>query len=257
MTDLSAPPSTDASADSGPPRPLGATLAMAIGALVGTACVIVPFLLGLNWVFAAVFDSDRLEFLPVWIQILLLVAGGALLFWMLVGRGWRAAERWLGALHAIVGNLSGVLLGLFALAIAGDLLLRELQWGNLPGMHEVMEYALYISVFIAAPWVLRLGAHIRVDLVLSAVPDNVSRGIEFAIDLFAAILCLGLAYYALLAVIDAINVGSVQRKTFVVHDGFLRAILVASFSLLAAEFAFRVHRAREIDPHTDAKQGGF
>ena len=257
MTDLSPPEPAAPSAESQPRRSPVATLFMAIGALAGTACLAVPFLIGLNWVFAVVLDSDRLEFLPPWLQIALLIVGGALIFWMLVGRGWQTAERWLGALHAVVGNLSGILLGLFALAIASDLLLRELEWGNLPGMHEVMEYALYISVFIAAPWVLRLGAHIRVDLVLSAVPDGASRRIEFAIDLFGALLCLGLAYYAFLAVVDAIAVGSVQRKTFVVHDGFLRAFLVASFSLLCAEFAFRVHRAREIDPHTDAKQGGF
>jgi TRAP-type C4-dicarboxylate transport system permease small subunit len=204
-----------------------------------------------------VFGSDRLEFLPVWLQIVLLVVSGALLAWLLIGRGWQTAERWLGALHDLVGNLAGVLIGLFALAIAGDLLLRELQWGNLPGMQEVMEYALFISVFIAAPWALRLGSHIRVDLLLTALPDTVSRRLEFALDLFGALLCAGLAYYSLLSVVDAYVGGSMQRKTYVVHDGFLRSFLVASFALLTAEFAFRVHRAREIDPHTDAKQGGF
>ena len=254
--DPAAPPDAPGAPDGGGFRRLPGTIAKAVVALAAAGLFAVPFLIGLNWLFAKILGSDRLEFLSDWLQLALLVVSGAALAWIFIGR-WQAAERWLGALHEIVGTLSGILIGLFAIAIAGDLLLRMLAWGTLPGMHEVMEYALYISVFIAAPWVLRLGAHIRVDLMLTALPNPVSRWLEFAIDLFGALLCLGLAYYALLSVFDAYDFGSMQRKTYVVHDGFLRSFLVASFVLLAAEFAFRVHRAREIDPHTDAKQGGF
>lgn len=255
--DPSAEPGSAAAPEQGPRRPLLVTIAMAVVALLVTAILTVPFLAGVNALFVFLFSSEPLELLPAWQRIVLLILSGAALLWLLLGRRWLVAERWLGALHDLVGNLSGILIGLFALAIAGDLLLRELQWGTLPGMHEMMEYALYISVFIAAPWALRLAAHVRVDLFLTALPNKLSRRLEFAIDLFGVVLCAGLAYYAFLSVVDAYATGSMQRKTYVIPDGFLRSFLVASFALLAAEFVFRAHRAREIDPHTDAKQGGF
>ena len=149
----------------------------------------------------------------------------------------------LARVYHAVGNLVGITIGLFAVVITLDLVMRLLNVGNLPGMQEIVEYALYIGVFLAAPWVLRLGGHIRVDLLLGALPKRISVGFERALDLFGLIVCLVLLYYGVQGMIEAWVNDSVQRKTYVVDDWFLLAFLNLSFILLAIEFLFRMIRA--------------
>ena len=73
----------------------------------------------------------------------------------------------------------GMLAGLAIVALAGmitlDVAIRNLGLGNFPRLLEVAEYAIYATTFMAAPWVLHLGAHVRVDLLISGTPPRVSR----------------------------------------------------------------------------------
>ena len=63
------------------------------------------------------------------------------------------------------------------LMICADVLLRNvriipglagLEWSN-----EISEAMLYLITMLTAPWLLRRGQHIRVDIVLRAVPKKV------------------------------------------------------------------------------------
>ena len=68
--------------------------------------------------------------------------------------------------------LVAVSIGLIAVLIPLNLFLVTLKWGSFPWLFEAVEYALYVGVFIGAPWVLRQGAHIRVDVVTAALPEG-------------------------------------------------------------------------------------
>lgn len=149
----------------------------------------------------------------------------------------------IGRVYRIVGNLVGVSIGIFALAIALDLLLRGLELGTLPGMQMVIEYALYAGVFLAAPWLLRLNGHIRVDLVLTTLPPRTTLFIERAIDAVAAIACLALVRYGMVNLLAAYASGSVQQKYYVVKEWFLLLFFVLCFALLAVEFVSRLIRS--------------
>ena len=72
--------------------------------------------------------------------------------------------------------LACVLVGAVALMICLDVLLRNvplvpgvqgLAWSN-----ELSELALYLITMLAAPWLLRQGQHIRVDIVLRILPGD-------------------------------------------------------------------------------------
>ena len=43
------------------------------------------------------------------------------------------------------------------------------SWAN-----EVTEYALYLITLLTAPWLLRRGQHVRIDMVLVMVPPRVA-----------------------------------------------------------------------------------
>ena len=68
--------------------------------------------------------------------------------------------------------LYGLVLGVLIFLMCVDILIRNVRMGSLPWLLELTEYVMYAGAFLAAPWVLRQGYHVRVDAVLTAVPKH-------------------------------------------------------------------------------------
>lgn len=154
----------------------------------------------------------------------------------------------------LCGLAAGFTIAAMALAITVDVLLRNLGIANLPWLLEVSEYALYLTTFLAAPWVLRLGAHVRVDLVLNVVPAPVGKGLEILADILGAAVSLVLFWYGLLAALDSYAVNARFDKELVVSEWWLLMAIPFCSALLAVEFALRLRRAVAGDP-TQATAG--
>lgn len=152
-------------------------------------------------------------------------------------------DRAFGAFCHALGNLIGIIIGLFALTIVVDLVMRLAGLGSLPGMQEIIEYFLFAGVFLGAPWVLRLGAHVRVDLIASAINGTgAGRVIDRLLDLAGLLVCLVMLYYGLEAAAEAIAFEAMQRKTFAMPEWVLIGIFDLSFLMLSVEFLFRLCR---------------
>ena len=163
----------------------------------------------------------------------------------------------IGRCYGMIGNLVGISIGLFAVAISLDLVLRLFEIGNLPGVQEIIEYLLYFGVFLAAPWVLRLNAHVRVDLIIESVPQQTRIAAERTLDAFGLCVCAVLAYFGMVNLLTALEFGSQQSKYYTVDEWFLLTFFVASFVLLAIEFLFRIIRAGAPPEATETEEGGF
>jgi TRAP-type C4-dicarboxylate transport system permease small subunit len=154
-----------------------------------------------------------------------------------------------------LGILVGLSIGFFAVSIPIDLTLRLLHWGNIPWLSEFIEYCLYFGVFLAAPWVLRQNGHVRVDLVLSALPKRLSRRLERGLDVLGIVTCLALLWFGMLGMIEAYDSDSVRRATMVVYNWWLIALFNFTMVMLAIEFVFRLrHSAAELDRETDVTE---
>src|SRR5437870_4400181 len=84
--------------------------------------------------------------------------------------------------------LAGCLvLFLMMIMICVDVLLRNVR--IIPGVqgiswsNEVSEYMLYLITMFVAPWLLRRGQHIRVDIVLRVIPRMLAWYCEWITDL--------------------------------------------------------------------------
>ena len=149
---------------------------------------------------------------------------------------------------------------LFAMmaVICVDVLLRNLPLvpgvRGLPWANEVTEYALYLITMLTAPWLLRQGLHIRVDVLLRALPARVGWGAEWAVDLIALACCLVLAWYGFKAVLSSHAIGGMVVKVISVPEWWLLAPLPATFALLAIEVLLRMVRLAhgERAPRTEA-----
>lgn len=133
-----------------------------------------------------------------------------------------------------------------ALMICADVLLRNVR--ILPGVaglawsNEISEGALYLVTMLTAPWLLRRGQHIRVDIVLRAVPKRVGWIFEWAVDVLGLACCLLIAYYSARAALASFNAGSVSIKTLVTPEWWLLSVLPVAFLALTIEMLFRMRR---------------
>ncbi|SLN76350.1 TRAP transporter small permease [Oceanibacterium hippocampi] len=141
------------------------------------------------------------------------------------------------------GLLAGFVFVLLALFVSIDVVIRNVGLGNFGWLIEISEYALYGATFIAAPWVLRLGAHVRVDLVVGNVPRRAALALEIVTDLIGLAISLILFWYSLAATIASAESNSLIFKDLVVTEWWLLAVLPASMALLAIEFVVRLVRA--------------
>jgi TRAP-type C4-dicarboxylate transport system permease small subunit len=113
---------------------------------------------------------------------------------------------------------------------------------------------LYLITLLAAPWLLREGKHIRVDVVLHAMPARAAYGCEWIADLLGLACCLWLVWYGLAATARSHAGHALSIKTLVMPEWWFLAPLPACFALLAIEFGFRMRRlaASEARPRSDA-----
>src|SRR5262249_61534259 len=79
-------------------------------------------------------------------------------------------SRWYGRLlEAMLSFACGLLL-VMTLMIGADVFLRNVGLGGIPPSNELSEDILYLITLLAAPALLRQGQHIRIDIVLRALP---------------------------------------------------------------------------------------
>jgi len=132
--------------------------------------------------------------------------------------------------------------------VTADILLRNLTRTGFAWSNEVSEYALYVITLLTAPWLLRRGQHVRVDLVLTLVPVRVAWLMEAAGDVIGFAVCLVMMRYGFKMSIESAVLGSITIKNLVFSEWWLLWPLLICFALLAAEFAFRFDRLVHSEP---------
>lgn len=147
-----------------------------------------------------------------------------------------------GRLLDVLAAGAALLLLAMVIIVTGDILLRNLFvkgfiWGN-----EVSEYALYLITLLTAPWLLRRGQHVRLDLLLVALPKRGAWLMEAIGDIAGFVVCLIMIRYGMMMTYDAWRIGSITIKNLIFPEWWLLAPLPITFILLAIEFIFRFRR---------------
>ena len=167
-----------------------------------------------------------------------------------------------GRLLAALALAACALLFLMMLMICADVLLRNVVL--IPGMqglawsNEVSESMLYLITMLTAPWILRRGQHIRVDIVLVALPKKTAWYCEWVADALALACSLVMMAYGWSAAVASYKAGSMAIKTLITPEWWALAPLPLAFALLAIEVLFRMQRlyAGERGPRADAVSAG-
>ncbi|MBC2769022.1 TRAP transporter small permease [Pusillimonas minor] len=135
-----------------------------------------------------------------------------------------------------------LLIMIMVAVICADVGTRAMKWGNIPWSPEVAEYTLYLSTFLAAPWLLREGKHVRMDMLLRAIPSKAAWVTELIADIIGAATALILTVSSIRAVTSSADSGSLVLKILVFPEWWVLAPAAAMFLVLAIEFLFRIRR---------------
>ena len=134
-----------------------------------------------------------------------------------------------------------LLLGM-AVMIGADVVSRNIGAGGVAVSNELSEDILYLMTLLAAPWLLRQGQHIRVDIILRVLPTRVAWMLEWLGDIIGLFCCCYFVWYGTLVTVASYSAGSIIIKTLITPEWWTLAPLPVGFVLLGIEFIFRMHR---------------
>ncbi|MEK7945307.1 TRAP transporter small permease [Pigmentiphaga sp. YJ18] len=159
-----------------------------------------------------------------------------------------------GQLLYLCFSLACLILLAMTVMICADVFTRNTGLADLSWSNEISETMLSAMTMLAAPWLLRQGQHIRVDILLQALPARAGWACEWASDLLGFACSVALAWHGWLVTHESYLGGGMITKTLVTPEWWGTAPWVLSFSLLSVEFLFRMDRLRKAEhrPRHDA-----
>jgi TRAP-type C4-dicarboxylate transport system permease small subunit len=148
----------------------------------------------------------------------------------------RAYGRFLHGCAAI----AALLLGAAAALVTGDVVARNVGLGTLPWILEVSEYVLPLATFLVAPWLLSRSQHVRLDALVTALPERAGRALDRVSDLIGLAVCAVFVVYGVRTVASSAQQGSLVIKSVVFPEWWLYAPVPVCFALLGVEFVRRL-----------------
>ena len=95
----------------------------------------------------------------------------------------------------LLAVVAGILLCALIAPISVDVLARNLKLFPIRWSLEVAELMLYGITFFGAPWVLKTGGHISIDLLVGRLPPRLAQGLARLTNVIGAIVSAILLYY--------------------------------------------------------------
>jgi TRAP-type transport system small permease protein len=148
----------------------------------------------------------------------------------------------IGRLFDVLATLAALILLAMVIVVTGDIVLRNTARVGFAWANEVTEYALYVITLLTAPWLLRRGQHVRIDMFLVIVPPRFAWTMEAVADILGLTASLVLVWYGAVMTAQSARLGSLTIKNLVFPEWWLLAPLPICFALVALEFVLRFHR---------------
>src|SRR5947209_13776494 len=148
----------------------------------------------------------------------------------------------LGRLFDFLAVIAALILLAMVALVTADIVVRNTLGIGFAWSNEVTEYALYLITLLTAPWLLRRGQHVRIDMMLVIVPPRFAWTMEALADLIGLAASLVLVWYGAVMTAQSARLGSLTIKNLVFPEWWLLAPLPICFALVALEFVFRFQR---------------
>ncbi len=151
-----------------------------------------------------------------------------------------ALARFYDRVIAACGAVAAFCVVFVAIGISIDVAIRNTGFGVISWMLEGTEYALFVSTFLGAPWVLRLGAHVRVDVLVAGLAPRARLAMELFADAIGLAVSAVLFYYAVRVGATAYGDGARMIKELIFPEWYIFAVIAVAALLLCIEFVRRI-----------------
>jgi TRAP-type C4-dicarboxylate transport system permease small subunit len=135
--------------------------------------------------------------------------------------------------------VSALALGAMAVWVTYEVIARKLFRAPTIWAVDLSEYTLVWTTFLAAPWVLRRGGHVTIDLVVNALPDAARRRLDAAMAAVGALVCAVYCWNTAASVIEYYQRELIIRHLWEVPQYIPYIAIPVGTALLTIEFIRR------------------
>jgi len=140
-----------------------------------------------------------------------------------------------GTLRCLV-YLGVACLSFIAIAIIGDVAMRNLGYRSLQALSALIEYGLLFSTMAVAPYLVRTNGHVAIQSFVDKMPAAVRRVVsQVALTLSVLVLAV-VSWRAAAVAIEVTQNGAVDMRSVNFPGWVLYAMLSVGFGLMAVEF---------------------
>lgn len=140
----------------------------------------------------------------------------------------------------LCGVTSALIFATMTVLVSWDVVSRNIQFGQLPWIVELTEYAMPAATFLAAPWLLHRAEHVRMEVLVSALSPAAAHTCGVLANLIGLAISLVFVWYGLAIIVDARSIGAQVIKTLVFPEWWLFVPLPAAGALMSIEFIRRL-----------------
>ncbi|MGV6875710.1 TRAP transporter small permease [Pseudochelatococcus sp. B33] len=120
--------------------------------------------------------------------------------------------------------------------------LRSIFNYGILGVDQISGTMMVYLTFLGAAWVLRNEGHVSVDLLTSAVPARVERGLHVVASIVAAAVCFTMTYFSFVTVRLSLQRGVMVAAELEIPRAINLAVIPLGCALLGIEFIRRARR---------------
>ena len=106
---------------------------------------------------------------------------------------------------------------------------------------EVTEYGLFLLAFLGAAWLLKLGRHIRVDVVVNQLGAKAQTLFSIVTSIVGAIICLVITWFGIDATLDYLHRSVMMERVLVFPKYTLLLFIPLGCFMLAIQFLRQVY----------------
>ncbi len=149
----------------------------------------------------------------------------------------------LDKIELICAWIAALLVVYVMLTIAGDVVGRYFLNSPIGWAIEFAEYALMAIPFLSMAWLVRVGGHVSIDLVLNALHRRLRHILNIAVNLLAAATCGLAAYFAILTTLSQYERDVMTIGIYPVEKYLLISVVAFGLGLTFIEFLRAAIRA--------------
>jgi len=107
---------------------------------------------------------------------------------------------------------------------------------------EVCEYILFALAFLAAPWLLKKGGHVSVDIVVEKLNAQIRRALNLLSCGIGICISALITWFSIVTAWDCYQSGVVVTKTLTIPKHYFLLLITLGYFLLILEFGRQFYR---------------